>query len=67
MIPHSSKRVSGAPCRVQLQKMEIVRPPADVARYTMVFHKRDAGNEVNKDRSVICFTSLTHSRYFLPC
>lgn len=33
-----------------MQKMEIVRPPADVARYTMVFHKRDAGNEVNKDR-----------------
>lgn len=36
--------------RVQMQKMEIVRPPADVARYTMVFHKRDAGNKVNKDR-----------------
>lgn len=33
-----------------MQKMEIVRPPADVARYTMVFHKRDAGNKVNKDR-----------------
>lgn len=33
--------------------MEIVRPPADVARYTMVFHKRDAGNEVNKDRSAM--------------
>uniref|UniRef100_H3CXE1 Beta-1,4-galactosyltransferase n=2 Tax=Tetraodon nigroviridis TaxID=99883 RepID=H3CXE1_TETNG len=36
--------------RVKMQKMQIVRPPADVARYTMVFHKRDAGNEVNKDR-----------------
>ncbi|XP_041808721.1 beta-1,4-galactosyltransferase 4 [Chelmon rostratus] len=36
--------------RVQLQKMMIVRPPADVARYTMVFHKRDSGNEANKDR-----------------
>ncbi|XP_076025012.1 beta-1,4-galactosyltransferase 4 [Genypterus blacodes] len=36
--------------RVQLQGMKIVRPPADVARYTMVFHKRDSGNEVNKDR-----------------
>lgn len=36
--------------RVQLQRMKIVRPPADVARYTMVFHKRDNGNEVNKDR-----------------
>ncbi|KAK3508981.1 hypothetical protein QTP70_015404 [Hemibagrus guttatus] len=36
--------------RVQLQGMKVVRPPADVARYTMVFHKRDSGNEVNKDR-----------------
>ncbi|XP_053702875.1 beta-1,4-galactosyltransferase 4 [Synchiropus splendidus] len=36
--------------RVELQKMRIVRPPADVARYTMVFHKRDSGNEINKDR-----------------
>ncbi|XP_037126321.1 beta-1,4-galactosyltransferase 4 [Syngnathus acus] len=36
--------------RVELQKMKIVRPPADIARYTMVFHKRDSGNEVNKDR-----------------
>lgn len=30
--------------------MKIVRPPSDVARYTMVFHKRDSGNEINKDR-----------------
>lgn len=36
--------------RVELQKMKIVRPPSDVARYTMVFHKRDSGNEINKDR-----------------
>ncbi|XP_029029488.1 beta-1,4-galactosyltransferase 4 [Betta splendens] len=36
--------------RVELQKMKIVRPPAHVARYTMVFHKRDSGNEINKDR-----------------
>ncbi|KAM4620847.1 beta-1,4-galactosyltransferase 4 [Polymixia lowei] len=36
--------------RVQLQKMKIVRPPPEVARYTMVFHKRDSGNEINKDR-----------------
>lgn len=36
--------------RVELQKMKIVRPPPEVARYTMVFHKRDSGNEVNKDR-----------------
>ncbi|XP_028322686.1 beta-1,4-galactosyltransferase 4 [Gouania willdenowi] len=36
--------------RVELQKMKIMRPPADIARYTMVFHKRDNGNEINKDR-----------------
>ncbi|XP_071754292.1 beta-1,4-galactosyltransferase 4 [Centroberyx gerrardi] len=36
--------------RVELQKMKILRPPPDIARYTMVFHKRDSGNEVNKDR-----------------
>ncbi|XP_062844549.1 beta-1,4-galactosyltransferase 4 [Trichomycterus rosablanca] len=36
--------------RVQLQGMKIVRPPSKVARYTMVFHKRDSGNEVNKNR-----------------
>uniref|UniRef100_A0A3P9KBH8 Beta-1,4-galactosyltransferase n=1 Tax=Oryzias latipes TaxID=8090 RepID=A0A3P9KBH8_ORYLA len=36
--------------RVQLQRMEILRPPADVGRYTMVFHKRDSGNQINKDR-----------------
>ncbi|XP_053187831.1 beta-1,4-galactosyltransferase 4 [Scomber japonicus] len=36
--------------RVELQKMKIMRPPAEVARYTMVFHKRDSGNEINKDR-----------------
>ncbi|XP_069002605.1 beta-1,4-galactosyltransferase 4 [Embiotoca jacksoni] len=36
--------------RVELQKMKIIRPAAAVARYTMVFHKRDSGNEINKDR-----------------
>ncbi|KAG9281592.1 beta-1,4-galactosyltransferase 4 [Astyanax mexicanus] len=36
--------------RVQLQGMKIIRPPAKIGRYTMVFHKRDSGNEVNKDR-----------------
>ncbi|KAG7515257.1 hypothetical protein JOB18_003791 [Solea senegalensis] len=36
--------------RVELQKMKIVRPPSDVARYTMVFHNRDSGNEINKYR-----------------
>nr|XP_020454332.1 beta-1,4-galactosyltransferase 4 [Monopterus albus] len=36
--------------RAELNKMKIVRPPADIARYTMVFHKRDSGNKLNKDR-----------------
>uniref|UniRef100_A0A1A8KKZ0 Beta-1,4-galactosyltransferase n=1 Tax=Nothobranchius kuhntae TaxID=321403 RepID=A0A1A8KKZ0_NOTKU len=36
--------------RVELNKMKIVRPPAAVARYTMVFHKRDSGNQINMDR-----------------
>ncbi|XP_056103364.1 beta-1,4-galactosyltransferase 4 [Rhinichthys klamathensis goyatoka] len=36
--------------RVELQKMTILRPSPEVARYTMVFHKRDSGNQVNKDR-----------------
>ncbi|XP_056603215.1 beta-1,4-galactosyltransferase 4 [Triplophysa dalaica] len=39
--------------RIQLQRMTIVRPPAEVARYTMVFHKRDSGNQVNKDRMLL--------------
>uniref|UniRef100_A0A672GVA7 Beta-1,4-galactosyltransferase n=1 Tax=Salarias fasciatus TaxID=181472 RepID=A0A672GVA7_SALFA len=36
--------------RVKLQKMKMVRAPKDIARYKMVFHTRDKGNEVNKDR-----------------
>ncbi|XP_076867616.1 beta-1,4-galactosyltransferase 4 [Brachyhypopomus gauderio] len=36
--------------RVELQRMSVVRPPAAIGRYTMVFHQRDNGNEVNKDR-----------------
>lgn len=36
--------------RVGLQNMKILRPPPDIARYTMVFHQRDSGNEVNRDR-----------------
>ncbi|XP_061566402.1 beta-1,4-galactosyltransferase 4-like isoform X2 [Cololabis saira] len=36
--------------RVRLQNMKIVRPPADVARYTMMFHKGDPGNEKNPKR-----------------
>lgn len=36
--------------RVNLGKMSVVRPPAEIARYTMVFHTRDSGNEVNNRR-----------------
>ncbi|XP_023796934.1 beta-1,4-galactosyltransferase 4 isoform X2 [Cyanistes caeruleus] len=36
--------------RVEMQKMKVVRPPADVARYTMIFHNRDHGNEENRER-----------------
>ncbi|KFZ66490.1 Beta-1,4-galactosyltransferase 4, partial [Podiceps cristatus] len=36
--------------RVEMQKMRVVRPSADVARYTMIFHKRDRGNEENRER-----------------
>ncbi|NXW87900.1 B4GT4 galactosyltransferase, partial [Alopecoenas beccarii] len=36
--------------RVEIQKMRVVRPSADVARYTMIFHKRDHGNEENGER-----------------
>jgi len=36
--------------RVEMQKMRVVRPSADVARYTMIFHKRDNGNEENRER-----------------
>ncbi|NXD78644.1 B4GT4 galactosyltransferase, partial [Halcyon senegalensis] len=36
--------------RVEMQKMTVVRPPADTGRYTMIFHTRDQGNEENKER-----------------
>ncbi|XP_077149844.1 beta-1,4-galactosyltransferase 4 [Ranitomeya variabilis] len=36
--------------RVQFGKMSVVRPPPEIARYTMIFHTRDSGNEVNKER-----------------
>ncbi|XP_023656385.1 beta-1,4-galactosyltransferase 4 [Paramormyrops kingsleyae] len=36
--------------RVGIQKMKVVRPPAAVGRYTMIFHKRDSGNAVNRNR-----------------
>ncbi|XP_066031375.1 beta-1,4-galactosyltransferase 4 [Chamaea fasciata] len=36
--------------RVEMQKMKVVRPPAAVGRYTMIFHSRDHGNEENRGR-----------------
>lgn len=33
--------------RVKAQKMQVVRFPAEVARYTMIRHSRDSGNPVN--------------------
>ncbi|NWI67872.1 B4GT4 galactosyltransferase, partial [Todus mexicanus] len=36
--------------RVEIQKMSVVRPPADVGRYTMIFQTRDQGNEENIER-----------------
>ncbi|OBS72016.1 hypothetical protein A6R68_13406, partial [Neotoma lepida] len=36
--------------RVELHKMKISRPSPDVGKYTMIFHTRDKGNEVNVDR-----------------
>ncbi|XP_077335846.1 beta-1,4-galactosyltransferase 4-like [Lithobates pipiens] len=36
--------------RVTYNKMAVVRPPPEIARYTMVFHTRDSGNEVNNRR-----------------
>ncbi|XP_007647949.1 beta-1,4-galactosyltransferase 4 isoform X2 [Cricetulus griseus] len=36
--------------RVELHKMKISRPNPDVGKYTMIFHTRDKGNEVNVDR-----------------
>ncbi|XP_067896592.1 beta-1,4-galactosyltransferase 4 [Heterodontus francisci] len=39
--------------RVELQKMKIVRPSPEVARYTMTFHTRDQGNEINRERMIL--------------
>ncbi|XP_063297939.1 beta-1,4-galactosyltransferase 4-like [Pelobates fuscus] len=36
--------------KVLLQKMTIVQPPLEIAKYTMIFHSRDKGNEVNNKR-----------------
>lgn len=52
--------------RVELQNMKIVRPPAAVARYTMVFHKRDSGNAVNRSRSVHVQMGVFEDGSFYP-
>lgn len=36
--------------RVELHRMKIIRPKPDVGKYTMIFHTRDPGNEVNIGR-----------------
>ncbi|XP_063302603.1 beta-1,4-galactosyltransferase 4-like isoform X1 [Pelobates fuscus] len=36
--------------RVILHKMKVVKPAQDIAKYTMIMHKRDKGNEVNSKR-----------------
>jgi hypothetical protein len=36
--------------RVELHKMKISRPKPEVGKYTMIFHTRDQGNEVNVGR-----------------
>ncbi|XP_012636041.2 beta-1,4-galactosyltransferase 4 isoform X1 [Microcebus murinus] len=36
--------------RVELLRMKISRPLPDVGKYTMIFHTRDRGNEVNIER-----------------
>lgn len=36
--------------RVELHRMKISRPKPEVGKYTMIFHTRDRGNEVNMER-----------------
>ncbi|KAL7983415.1 hypothetical protein Chor_000291 [Crotalus horridus] len=36
--------------RVEMQKMKIIRPSPSIAKYTMIFHTRDQGNEANGQR-----------------
>uniref|UniRef100_A0A9L0TB54 Galactosyltransferase C-terminal domain-containing protein n=1 Tax=Equus caballus TaxID=9796 RepID=A0A9L0TB54_HORSE len=36
--------------RVELHRMKIIRPMPEVSKYTMIFHTRDQGNEVNTER-----------------
>ncbi|XP_026537656.1 beta-1,4-galactosyltransferase 4 isoform X1 [Notechis scutatus] len=36
--------------RVEMQKMKIIRPSPSIAKYTMLFHTRDQGNEANGQR-----------------
>ncbi|XP_011923796.1 PREDICTED: beta-1,4-galactosyltransferase 4 isoform X1 [Cercocebus atys] len=43
--------------RVELHRMKISRPLPEVGKYTMVFHTRDKGNEVNAER-------YTQEQYF---
>ncbi|XP_074157405.1 beta-1,4-galactosyltransferase 4 [Sminthopsis crassicaudata] len=36
--------------RVEIHGMKISRPPPSIAKYTMIFHTRDKGNEENSER-----------------
>uniref|UniRef100_A0A8C5N314 Beta-1,4-galactosyltransferase n=1 Tax=Leptobrachium leishanense TaxID=445787 RepID=A0A8C5N314_9ANUR len=36
--------------RVVLHQMKVIQSPPDIARYTMIFHMRDTGNEPNDKR-----------------
>uniref|UniRef100_A0A8D0GQK2 Beta-1,4-galactosyltransferase n=1 Tax=Sphenodon punctatus TaxID=8508 RepID=A0A8D0GQK2_SPHPU len=36
--------------RVEMQKMRVIRPSPEIAKYTMIFHTRDRGNEANGER-----------------
>ena len=36
--------------RISQSKLDIIRYPLAISRYTMVQHHRDAGNHVNEDR-----------------
>ncbi|XP_036099134.1 beta-1,4-galactosyltransferase 4 [Molossus molossus] len=39
--------------RVELHRMKIIRPMPNVGKYTMIFHTRDQGNEVNAKRMTL--------------
>lgn len=36
--------------RVEMQRWKVIRPSPNVAKYTMIFHTRDRGNEANGQR-----------------